>query len=116
MQLIQHSYGHKNIFASTQTADQHLQMNELSKNKTATQGKELLGNVVTINDLRDKEFNNNRLNDDEAMALNNFDHYRIEVLGKQESEDSFHSKYIELQAQANLTPYTEYLNEKYLKD
>lgn len=73
---------------------------------------ELTG-IVSINDLRYKEFNNIELNSTEALALRNFDRFRIAELNKITSDEAFHIRYRELQVMANLGDYTEFLKEEY---
>ena len=55
-----------------------------------------------------------KLSEKEKVALSNFDKYRIFVLNDQESEEVFHKKYMQLQAMANLSPYEEFLQDKYI--
>lgn len=74
----------------------------------------LMGGLVSINDLRDKEYSGQQLSEEEKTAIKNFDKFRLAQLSEQKSERDFHNKYIQLQAMANLSPYQEFLNEKYL--
>lgn len=76
--------------------------------------KSLVGAPVSINDLRDKEYNGEKLSKKEKLALISFDKYRIAILNSQTSEGAFQCKYLELQAMANLTSYEEFLEESYL--
>lgn len=69
------------------------------------------GLVVSINDLRDKEFSGARLSAEEKFALSNFDKYRITILNAQTDEDQFHHHYRQLQVIANLSHWHEFLNE-----
>jgi hypothetical protein len=71
--------------------------------------------TITINDLREREFNGKALSDIEKKALANFDKYRISELNKQVDDISFHKRYRELQVMSNLGNYEEFLNEKYSK-
>lgn len=73
----------------------------------------LIGSLISINDLRDKEYSGQYLSDEEKQALQNFDKYRLAQLSSQKSEKDFHNKYIQLQAMANLSPYQEFLKENY---
>lgn len=73
--------------------------------------KERKGLVVTINDLRDKEFSGIKLSAEEKFALSNFDKYRINLLNSQSEEDKFHYQYRQLQAIANLSNWQEFLDE-----
>lgn len=74
--------------------------------------KAFLGDHVTINDLRDKEFRGERLTEEEQKAVRNFEVYRLQVLNQQENEVDFHKKYQQLQILANLGPYQEFLKSK----
>lgn len=69
--------------------------------------------IVSINDLRYKEFNNIELSSEEALALRNFDKFRIAELNKITSDEAFHVRYRELQVLANLGDYKEFLKEEY---
>jgi hypothetical protein len=71
------------------------------------------GLVVSINDLRDKEFGGTKLTQEERFALNNFDRYRIQVLNSQTDEEKFHLQYRQLQVIANLSDWREFLSEKF---
>jgi hypothetical protein len=73
---------------------------------------ELTG-IVSINDLRYKEFNNIELNSSEALALRNFDKFRISELNKIRNDEEFHIRYRELQVMANLGDYMEFLKTDY---
>lgn len=68
--------------------------------------------VVSINDLRDKE-DSVKLSIDEKTALNNYNTYRVKKLNIATDEEDFHSMYRLLQVLANLSPYQEFLHEKY---
>lgn len=68
---------------------------------------------LSINDLREKEFNGERLTQKEKQALTNFDAYRISELNAQKDDMSFHQRYRELQVMANLGEYEEFLKKKY---
>jgi hypothetical protein len=72
-----------------------------------------IGGVVSINDVREKEFDGKPLTMEEKNALINFDRFRLDVLNAQTDDHSFHKRYQELQIMANLGDYTEFLNEKY---
>lgn len=76
--------------------------------------KELVNSLPTINDLREKEFNGETLTEKEALALANFDRFRIAELNAQMDDDmAFHKRYRELHVMANLGDYEEFLKEKY---
>lgn len=69
---------------------------------------------VTINDLREKDFSGHSITTEEREALENYDQYRIEYLNASTTEEEFHKRYFELQAKANLAPFTEFLKGKYV--
>ncbi|WP_317896672.1 hypothetical protein [Aurantibacillus circumpalustris] len=75
--------------------------------------KKTTGLVVSINDLRDKEFSGVKLSLEEKTALANFDKYRINVLNAQSDEQQFHLKYRQIQVIANLSNWKEFLNEDF---
>ncbi len=83
------------------------------ENKEPTKKSKLLGEIITINDLREKEFNQKELTPQEHLALKNFDRYRITQLNNQKTEEAFHQKYFQLQVASNLTPYQEFLKEEF---
>lgn len=72
------------------------------------------GLVVSINDLRDKEFSGVKLSAEEKTALANFDNYRIAVLNAEADEQKFHFKYRQIQVIANLSNWNEFLKEEFL--
>lgn len=75
-----------------------------------------IGGTVSINDLRDREFNGESLSTEEKVALANFDHYRIEILNAQKSDMEFHENYRQLQVMANLADWKDFLDmEKFGK-
>ena len=65
---------------------------------------------VSINDLRDKYYDGDHLTEEELLAIQNFDKYRIDYLNSSKDEDEFDKRYLELQAKANLADYKEFLN------
>ncbi len=73
--------------------------------------KKSTGLVISINDLRDKEFSGTKLTSEEKFALSTFDKYRIKILNSQEEEEKFHHHYRQLQVIANLTDWHEFLKE-----
>lgn len=75
--------------------------------------KKATGLVVSINDLRDKEFSGVKLTAEEKTALANFDRYRISVLNAQTDEQKFHYKYRQIQVIANLSDWREFLKEEF---
>ena len=75
--------------------------------------KKTTGLVVSINDLRDKEFSGVKLTSEEKTALANFDRYRINILNTQTDEQQFHLKYRQIQVIANLSNWKEFLKEDF---
>jgi hypothetical protein len=67
----------------------------------------------SINDLREKEFNGEKLSAREKLALINFDRYRLNELSAQVDDLDFHRRYREMQVMANLGDYQEFLKEQY---
>ncbi|TND10271.1 MAG: hypothetical protein FD123_519 [Bacteroidetes bacterium] len=72
-----------------------------------------IGGTVSVNDIRDKDFNGDALSEKERQALRNFDHYRLTELNKQQNDMDFHECYRKLQVLANLADYREFLKEGY---
>lgn len=88
--------------------------NPSSKVNNTTHKKNAVSSLpVSINDLRDNEFSGVRLSQEEKQALENFDHYRIQYLNSSSNEEEFSNRYLEMQAKANLSPYTEFLKPPY---
>lgn len=76
--------------------------------------KAIIGGTISINDLKEKELDSeDELSMEERQAIINYDSYRLKELNKQEDEKAFHNKYIQLQVMANLSPFEEFLKEKY---
>ena len=69
-----------------------------------------IGGVLSINDLRDREFNGESLSAEETTALKNFDRYRIEQLNGISDDKEFHERYRQLQVMANLGDWKDFLN------
>jgi hypothetical protein len=65
---------------------------------------------VSINDLRDKYYDGDNLTEEELLAIQNFDKYRIDYLNSSKDEDEFDKRYLELQAKANLSDFRDFLN------
>ena len=74
--------------------------------------KSSVDDIVSINDLRDKH-EEGPLNDEEKTAILNYENHRIKHLNSAIDEEDFHSKYRLLQVLANLSPYQEFLHDKY---
>jgi len=69
-----------------------------------------IGGTMSINDLRDREFNGEPLTDDEQKALRNYDRYRIDQLNGITNDGEFHERYRQLQVMANLGDWQDFLN------
>ena len=80
---------------------------------TTLLNKKTTGLVISINDLRDKEFSGIKLTAEERFALSNFDKYRIAVLNSQTEEEKFHYQYRQLQVIANLSDWREFLKKDF---
>ncbi len=74
------------------------------------------GDEITINDLRDKEFRNERLTEEEGVALINFDRFRLSELNKINNDFDFNARYCQLQILANIAGYKEFLKEEYFSN
>ena len=88
-------------------------MNDKSDFITTLLNKKTTGLVVSINDIRDKEFSGIKLTAEERFALSNFDKYRINVLNSQTDEEKFHYQYRQLQVIANLSDWREFLKKDF---
>lgn len=88
-------------------------MSSNTNNKLSSSSLKGVRKFLSINDLREKEYNNLDLNHNERLALKNFDRYRIKVLSAKTSEKDFHNSYQKLQVLANLSPFNEFLKEEY---
>jgi hypothetical protein len=71
------------------------------------------GSTVSISDLRDKEFRNETLAEEESQAILNFDRFRLAELNKIKNNFEFNVRYCELQIMSNLADYKEFLKEEY---
>ncbi len=69
-----------------------------------------IGGTMSINDLRDREFNGEPLTADELKALRNYDRYRIDQLNGITNDREFHERYRQLQVMANLGDWQDFLN------
>jgi hypothetical protein len=69
-----------------------------------------IGGTMSINDLRDREFNGEPLTADEQKALRNYDRYRIDQLNGITNDREFHERYRQLQVMANLGDWQDFLN------
>lgn len=80
---------------------------------TTLLNKKTTGLVISINDLRDKEFSGIKLTAEEKFALSNFDKYRINILNSTIDEEKFHYQYRQLQVIANLSDWREFLRKDF---
>jgi hypothetical protein len=71
------------------------------------------GETISISDLRDKEFRNEPLSEEESQAILNFDRYCLSELNKLKSDFEFNARYCELQIMSNVADYKEFLKEEY---
>lgn len=74
---------------------------------------QVLGNAISINDLRERELSGKNITDAQRTAMRLYDRYRLAELNSQANEDDFHARFMELQAMANLSPYQEFLKDEY---
>ena len=86
--------------------------NNLKNNDTRIK-KSSIKDFFSINDLREKDYEDISLLPNERLAIKNYDRYRISELNMQLSEEKFHNRYMQLQVMANLSPYEEFLKEDY---
>ena len=75
-----------------------------------------VGDIISINELRERFYNGEKLKTDEMIALQNFDSFRIQELNKEKDDLSFHERYRELQVLANLGEHREFLKDIYFCD
>lgn len=83
---------------------------EIYKNYFATRE---FGDPITITDLKTREFRNEKLTEEEAQAILNFDRFRLAELNRIKNDFEFNARYCELQIMANLADYREFLKEEY---
>ena len=74
--------------------------------------KSSIGGTVSINELRTKE-EKGELTEEEQLALDRFEKYRVKKLNAASDEDDFHNRYKLFQVLANLSPFEEFLEDKY---
>ncbi len=87
----------------------------MSENKDLSKfiSKHTIGGSISINDLRDLEFNKEDITPRQRLAIRNFERYRLKVLNDCRNENAFHKNFQQLQVMANLSPYEEFLKEEY---
>ncbi len=67
----------------------------------------------SIFDLKENDFSGVELQPEQKIAIDRFDPYRLWFLNQAGSEEEFHKRFHQLQAMANLSAWSEFLNEKY---
>lgn len=72
-----------------------------------------LSNIITINDLLDKEYDGIALTTDERFAMIRFHNFRAHYLSESMNEREYEKRYLEMQAKANLAPYEIFLKSEY---
>lgn len=83
---------------------------EIYKNYFANKN---FGETITITDLKTKEFRDEKLAEEEAQAILNFDRFRLTELNKLKDDFEFNARYCELQLLANFADFKEFLKEEY---
>ncbi|MBI4947212.1 MAG: hypothetical protein HY840_12530 [Bacteroidetes bacterium] len=69
--------------------------------------------TISISDLRNKEFLNENLSEEELQAIRNFDRFRLRELNKLKTDFDFNARFCELQIMSNIADYKEFLKEEY---
>lgn len=69
--------------------------------------------IISINDLREKEYSGTSLNTDERRALNNYERYRLHKLNENVENERFNEVYQLLQVMANLRPWQDFLDSRF---
>jgi hypothetical protein len=65
---------------------------------------------ISINDIREKFYDGEKLNASEFKALKNYDRYRLSYLNSATSGKEFDKRYLELQVKANLSSFLDFLD------
>lgn len=86
-------------------------LNAIKKLMQQRQG--LANSVISINDLREKDYSGYRLNEEEQRALNNYEKYRLNKLNDHVEDEKFNEVYQLLQVMANLRPWQDFLDSKF---
>jgi hypothetical protein len=71
--------------------------------------------LVSINDIRDKYFNGDQLDNEELLAMQNYDKFRLAHLNGSKDEKDFDHRYFQLQVMANLYSYRDFLDYDQIK-
>ena len=69
--------------------------------------------VICINDLREKEFRNEKLTEEQMQAILNFDRFKLAELSNVKNDFDFNARFCELQIISNIADYKEFLKEEY---
>ncbi len=69
--------------------------------------------TITINNLREWQISGENLSREQIKALEIFDTYANDLLDNATSDADFQKKYMEITSLSNLTPYEEFLKDKY---
>jgi len=72
-----------------------------------------LVSMVTINDLKELEYNKSDITPQQRLSIRNFDRFRYQTLTHITSEEKFHEEFQRLQVLANLNNYEEFLKDEY---
>lgn len=86
-------------------------LNAIKKLMQQRQG--LANSVISINDLREKDYSGSRLSPEEQRALNNYEKYRLAKLNEHVEDEKFNEVYQLLQVMANLRPWQDFLDSKF---
>ena len=71
--------------------------------------------MKSISDIIENDLNGLPITGEERTALSNFQNYRLSVLKKEEDMKNFGKKYRQLQVIANLSEFSEFLKEEYIR-
>lgn len=80
-----------------------------NKERTRSDLRTGLNLPTSVDDLRDKEFNGDKLSKEEKRALRNYEEFRVEYLKEAKDESDFQRRYFQLRSWANLHSYEEFL-------
>lgn len=71
--------------------------------------------TISINDIKDRYFDGLSISEEERIAMDNYDHYRLSSLEAVKGKADFKSIYSNIQALANISSYRYFLNLSSLK-
>ena len=75
--------------------------------------KEKLVSMITINDLKELEYDESKLTPQQRLAIRNFDRFRFKSLTNIKSENKFHEEFQRLQVLSNSNNWEEYVKDEY---